>query len=184
MTPRNNSRKWKLAVKILLACLLVLDGALIFANVRIAGEAPQSQAQERNRLAQKEKLLAADVAKGQAVEKHLPDVGKECDAFYQRNLLPESSGYSTVISDLGQMGKDAGVQISGSTGYRETAVKDRGLTEVQISAAVQGDYQSLIRFINSLEHSPRFYVLDGLTLASETSGAIKLNVTLRTYFRI
>jgi Tfp pilus assembly protein PilO len=183
MTPRNNSRKWKLAVKIALACLLVLDGALIFANVRIAGEAPQSQAQERNRLAQKEKLLATDVAKGQAVEKHLPDVGKECDAFYRSNLLPESSGYSTVISDLGQMGKDAGVQISG-TGYHETAVKDRGLSEVQISAAVQGDYQSLIRFINSLEHSPRFYVLDGLTLASETSGAIKLNVTLRTYFRI
>jgi Tfp pilus assembly protein PilO len=183
MTPRNNSRKWKLAVKIALACLLVLDGALIFANVRIAGEAPQSQAQERNRLAQKEKLLAADVAKGQAVEKHLPDVGKECDAFYQRNLLPKTSGYSTVISDLGQMGKEAGVQISG-TGYHEAAVKDRGLSEVQISAAVQGDYQSLIRFINSLEHSPRFYVLDGLTLASETSGAVKLNVTLRTYFRI
>lgn len=183
MTPRNNSRKWKLGVKIALACLLVLDGALIFANIRIASAAPQSQAQERNRLAQKEKLLAADVAKGQAVEKHLPDVGKECNVFYQRSLLPESSGYSTVISDLGQMGKDAGVQISG-TGYHETAVKDRGLSEVQISAAVQGDYQSVIRFINSLEHSPRFYVLDGLALASETSGAIKLNVTLRTYFRI
>lgn len=183
MTPGNNSRKWKLAVKIALACLLVLDGALIFANLRIASEAPQSQAQERNRLAQKEKLLAADVARGQAVEKHLPDVGKECDAFYQRNLLPESSGYSTVISDLGQMGKEAGVQISG-TGYHEAAVKDRGLNEVQMSAAVQGDYQSLIRFINSLEHSPRFYVLDGLTLTSETSGAIKLSLTLRTYLRI
>lgn len=183
MTPGNNSRKWKLAVKIALACLLVLDGALVFANLRIASEAPQSQAQERNRLAQKEKSLAADVAKGQAVEKHLPDVGKECDAFYQRNLLPESSGYSTVISDLGQMGKEAGVQISG-TGYHEAAVKDRGLNEVQMSAAVQGDYQSLIRFINSLEHSPRFYVLDGLTLTSETSGVIKLSLTLRTYLRI
>jgi len=182
MTPRNNSRKWKLAVKIALACLLVLDGALIFANVRIAGEAPESQAQERGRLAQKERLLAADIGKGRAVEMHLPDVAKECDDFYQRNLLPASSGYSTVISDLGQMGKDAGVQIS-DTGYHETTVKDRGLTEVQISTAVQGDYQSLIRFINSLEHSPRFYVLDGLTLGSETSGAIKLNVTLRTYLR-
>ncbi|MGB7025396.1 MAG: type 4a pilus biogenesis protein PilO [Candidatus Acidiferrales bacterium] len=170
-------------MKIALACLLVLDATLIFANVRIAKEAPQSQAQERNRLAEKEKLLAADVARGRAVEKHLPDVGKECDAFYQRNLLPASTGYSTVISDLGQVGKDAGVQIS-ATGYHETTLKDRGLTEVQISAAVQGDYQSVIRLINSLEHSPRFYVLDGLTLASETSGAIKLNLTLRTYFRI
>ncbi|HKV29210.1 MAG TPA: type 4a pilus biogenesis protein PilO [Candidatus Acidoferrales bacterium] len=183
MTSRNNSRKWKLAVKIALACLLVLDGALIFANVRIANEAPQSQALERNHLAEKDKLLAADVAEGKAIEKHLPDVGKECDAFYRTNLLPASTGYSTVISDLGQMGKDAGVQIGG-VGFHETAVKDRGLSEVQMSAAVQGNYQSLIRLINSLEHSPHFYVLDGLTLASEASGNIKLNVTLRTYFRI
>ncbi|MGH9866116.1 MAG: hypothetical protein ACRD4H_11940 [Candidatus Acidiferrales bacterium] len=183
MTSRNNSRKWKLAVKIALGCLVVLDGALIFANVRIANEAPQSQAQERNRLAQEDKLLAADVAKGQAIEKHLPDVGRECDTFYQRNLLQESSGYSTVIADIGQMAKQAGVQIGG-VGFHETPIKDRGLSEVQISAAVQGDYQSLIRLINSLEHSPHFYVLDGLTLGSETSGSIRLNVTLRTYFRI
>ncbi|MHB8525736.1 MAG: hypothetical protein ACYC92_05985 [Candidatus Acidiferrales bacterium] len=182
MTTRNSSRKWKLAVKIALACVLALDGALILVNARAATVAPQSQALERNRLAQKEKLLAADVAKGHAIEQHLPNVGEECDTFYQRNLLQASSGYSTVISDIGQMAKSAGVQISG-VGFHETAVKDRGLSEVQMTAAVQGDYQSLIRLINNLEHSPHFYVLDGLTLASESSGSIKLNVTLRTYFR-
>ncbi|MGH9781005.1 MAG: type 4a pilus biogenesis protein PilO, partial [Candidatus Acidiferrales bacterium] len=111
------------------------------------------------------------------------DVGKECDAFYQSNLLPASTGDLAVISDIGQIGKETGVQI-GVVGLHETAVKDRGLSEVKISAAVQGNYQSLIRLINSLEHSPHFYVLDGLTLASETSGNIRLNVSLRTYFRI
>jgi len=183
MTSRNNSRKWKLAVKIALSSMIALDAALIFASIQIAHQAPQSQAQERNRLAQKEKLLAADVARGEAIERHLPDVGSECDTFYQRNLLPASSGYSTVVSDIGQMAKSSGVQISG-VGFHEIAVKDRGLSEVQMTAAVQGDYQSLIHLINSLEHSSHFYVLDGLTLGSETSGSIKLNVTLRTYFRV
>lgn len=182
MTPRNNSRKWKLAVKIALACIVAFDGALLFVNARAAREAPQSQAQQRSRLAEREKLLAADVAKGHSIEQHLPNVGKECDTFYQSNLLQVSTGYSTVLPDIGQMAKDAGVQISG-VGVHETPVKDRGLNEVRMSAAVQGDYQSLIRLINSLEHSPHFYVLDGLTLASESSGSIKLNVTLRTYFR-
>lgn len=183
MTSRNNSRKWKLVVKIALGCLLAVDGALIFANLHMASEVPQSQAQERDRLAKREKLLVDDVAKGHRIEKHLPDIGKECDAFYQSKLLPASTGYSAVISDIGQIGKETGVQIGG-VGLHETAVKDRGLSEVKISAAVQGNYQSLIRLINSLEHSPHFYVLDGLTLASETSGNIKLNVSLRTYFRI
>ncbi|MGH9781458.1 MAG: hypothetical protein ACRD33_06520, partial [Candidatus Acidiferrales bacterium] len=111
MTSRNNSRKWKLVVKIALACLLVLDGALIFANLHIASQAPQSQAQERDRLAKREKLLADDIAEGHRIEKHLPDVGKECDAFYQSNLLPASTGDLAVISDIGQIGKETGVQI-------------------------------------------------------------------------
>ena len=182
MTPRNNSRRWKLAVKIALACVVVLDGALFFVNARAAQEAPQSQAQERNRLAKKEMLLIVDVTKGRSIEQHLPNVGQECDAFYRNNLLQATTGYSTVVSDIGQMAKDAGVQVSG-VGFHETRIKDRGLSEVRMTAAVQGDYQSLIRLIDSLEHSPHFYVLDGLTLGSETSGSIKLNVTLRTYFR-
>lgn len=183
MTGRNNSRKWKLVVKIALVCVLAVDAGLIYVNARIAHEAPQSQARERKQLTQKAELLAADVAQGEAIEKHLPDLGNECDGFYQHNLLPSSSGYSTVVSDMGDMAKRAGVAVSG-VGYRETKVKDRGLNEIEMTAAVQGDYQSLIRFINDLEHSPRFYVLDGLTLASEKSGTVKLNVTLRTYFRI
>ncbi len=182
MTGRKKSGKWKLAVKIALGCVLALDGVLIAFNVQAARQAPQAQAQERDSLAQKENLMAADGAKGQAIERHLPNVGDECDSFYQHNLLPESAGYSTVVADLGKMGKDAGVETSG-VAFRETQIKARGLSEVQITAAVQGDYQSLIRLIDNLEHSPHFYVLDGLTLASETSGSIKLHVSLRTYFR-
>lgn len=182
MTGRHNSRKWKLAVKIALALVLALDGALVVFNARLAHEAPRAQAQRRDRLAREVKLLAADVAKGQAIERRLPYIGSECDTFYQQDLLPVSSGYSTVVADIGRMSSSAGLRMSGVS-FHQTRVKSRGLSEIDISAAVQGDYQSLIRLINSLEHSPHFYVLNGLTLASETSGSIRLRVTLRTYFR-
>jgi hypothetical protein len=46
----------------------------------------------------------------------------------------------------------------------------------------------VVRFINGLEHSGNFYVLDGLALAGSGSGSVgdmrlKLNLQLRTYFR-
>jgi hypothetical protein len=176
------SRRWKLAVKIALGCVLALDAALIVVSWQAASEEPQAQKLQRDRLAQRANLLAADVEKGKKIEKHLPDIGNECDAFYQHNLLPESSGYSTLVADMGQMAKNAGVQTSGVS-FKELPVKDRGLSEITITAAVQGDYQGLVRLINELERSQHFYVLDGLTLASESSGNIKLQVTLRTYLR-
>jgi hypothetical protein len=48
---------------------------------------------------------------------------------------------------------------------------------------VNGDYPSVVRFINGLERSNNFYVLDGLQLAESTAGNVKLNLRLRTYFR-
>lgn len=169
-------------MKIALGCALAIDGALLVVNWRAASEAPQSQAQERTWLAQRVQLLTADVQRGREIEKRLPNMSQECDQFYQRDLLPSSSGDTSVISDIGQIGGNAGVQISGLE-IREKDVKERGLEEVEISGSVQGNYQSLIQLIDGIERSPHFYLLEGLTLSSENSGVVKLQVVLRTYFR-
>ncbi len=169
-------------MKIALACVLAIDGTLIVVNWRAASEAPQSQAQERVRLAQRVKLLAADVEKGREIEKRLPNISQESDQFYAKDLLPASSGDTSVISDIGEIARKAGVQ-TGELGLRYKDVKERGLEEVEISGSVQGNYQSLIQLIDGIERSPHFYLLEGLTLNSENSGVVKLQVALRTYFR-
>ena len=57
------------------------------------------------------------------------------------------------------------------------------MVEVDIGATVDGEYSGIVRFINGLEHSDTFYVLDGLTLAAGSTGGLRLNLRLRTYFR-
>jgi hypothetical protein len=59
----------------------------------------------------------------------------------------------------------------------------RGLVQIDIATAVEGDYDGLIQFLNKLEHSENFYVLDSLALASSSAGKLRLNLQLRTYFR-
>ena len=159
-----------------------MDAALGVVNWRAANEAPLQQAQQRAMLAQKAKLLVSDVQKGREIDKRLPNVTQECEQFYQKDLLPSSSGDAAVISDIVQMAKDAGVETSG-VAFHETALKERGLKEAHVSVAVQGDYQSLIRLLDGIERSPHFYLLDQLALTSENSGIVKLQVNLRTYFR-
>jgi Tfp pilus assembly protein PilO len=183
MNGRGNSRQWKLAVKIALACILAADGALAVVSWRAASEAPQSQAQERANLQEEVRLLAADVQKGREIEKRLPNMSQECYQFYQRDLLPAASGDTAVISDIGEIARKAGVQEAGALELREKLVKERGLEEVEISGSVQGNYQSLIQLIDGIERSPHFYLLEALTLSSEDSGVVKLQVALRTYFR-
>jgi hypothetical protein len=182
MSAKTKSWKWKLAVKIALGCVLAADGALLVLNWRTASADPKEQAAELIRLKQTSKLLAGDVQKGRQIAKRLPSLQNECDGFYQKDLLPSSSGYASVIADIDELAKTAGVETSG-LGLHEIDVKDRGLKEVQLTGAVQGDYASLIRLIDELERSQHFYLLNSLSLSSENSGVIKLQINLRTYFR-
>ncbi len=48
---------------------------------------------------------------------------------------------------------------------------------------MDADYPAVIQFINGLERSKYFYLLDDLQLASATTGGIRLQIGLHTYFR-
>ena len=67
--------------------------------------------------------------------------------------------------------------------FRQHTPDARGLVQVDISTAVEGNYEGLINLLDKLEHSENFYVLDRLALGSSNSGRQRLNLQLRSYFR-
>jgi type IV pilus assembly protein PilO len=182
MSDTPNWRNWKTAVGVVLAVLLLADAALIFVLWQAAREGPQAMRTQRDRLALQAKLLKADVARGEKIRASLPQIGKDCDAFYHDNLIASSNGYSAIEADLGQLTTQAGLKSSGFT-FKQKEVKLHGVTEISINTSVSGDYPAIIRFINDLEHSKNFYLLDHLQLDAAAIGGIHLSLELRTYFR-
>ncbi len=137
---------------------------------------------QKQRLSAEGKLLQADVARGEAIRASLPQARKDSDAFYKESFLDGSSGYSQIETDLGDIAAKAGVKTSGFT-FKQTEVTGRGVTEIAISTSLTADYPAIIQFINGLERSKNFYLLDGLQLTSASAGAIQLQLSLHTYFR-
>ena len=127
-------------------------------------------------------MLAADVARGDQIRKDLPAVEKQCDVFFQQNLRPAATGYSAIIADWAALAHGAGIH-SENIAFSQHAAEKNGVIEVQIATSVNGNYPSLVHFINALQHSDTFYVLDGLSLAPESAGELKLNLQVRTFFR-
>lgn len=175
-------RVWKIWVVFGLASLLAADFALAIFLLKAAREGPQAMRQQRDRLALQAKLLNADVTRGTSIRASLPQVGKDCDNFYNDQFLPASTGYSSLIDDLGAIAQKSAVRTSGVS-FAQKEVKGRGVEEITIKAAVQGGYLGLIQFVNGLERSKYFYLLDELHLDSSNTGEIRLNLDLRTYFR-
>jgi hypothetical protein len=181
----NTTRPWDTWKKIILSALgllLLADLALAFVLWQASREGVDRMRAQRIRLETQAKLLKADVARGDKIRASLPTVGKDCDAFYHDAFLDSNTGYSDIESDLGNIAVKSGLRVGGLT-LNQKEVKGRGVTLITISESVDGDYPAIIKFINGLERSKYFYLLNNLQLDTSNLGGIRLRLELRTYFR-
>jgi len=164
-----------------LIVLLLADLVLIGVNWRL-NRAPHVPTTELHRLDMLEKSYRADNLRLEKFRAELPEDEKQWDIFFNTEFRPSGAGYSAISEDLGKLSRSAGL-TSDTITFHQHAPDARGLMQVDISTAVEGDYSSLISFLDKLEHSANFYVLDSLALASSNQGKIRLNLQLRTFFR-
>jgi hypothetical protein len=172
----------KLIVRWSLIVILVLDVMLAAFDYTLH-LAPRVPPEELKHLELLEKSYRADNARLDKFRAELPTDEKQWDEFFTTHFRPAGAGYSAVSEDLGQLSHSAGLRTDTITFHQHTP-DARGLMEIEIVTAVEGDYASLVNFLDKLEHSDHFYVLDSLALASSNAGKIRLNIQLRTYFRI
>jgi Tfp pilus assembly protein PilO len=172
---RNNVIRWVLAV------ILIADVLLIGVRWRI-NSSSHVQPGDLNRLGMLEKQYRADNTRLERFRTELPADEKEWAEFFTTHFHPAGAGYSAISEDLGDLSRSAGLR-SDTISFHQHSPDARGLLEVDISTAVEGDYDNLVQFLNKLEHSDNFYVLDSLALASSSPGMLRLNLQLRTYFR-
>jgi hypothetical protein len=172
-------KKWTAAA---LAVLLLADVVLAVFLWQSALQGPEEMRARRDRLAIQARLLQADIARGEKIRTSLPQVQKDSDSFYRDSFLDPVTGYSDIETDLDSIGTRAGVKTTGFT-FKQKDVKDRGVTEIAINTTVDADYPAIIQFINGLERSKYFYLLDEVELNTAQAGGIKLRIGLHTYFR-
>jgi hypothetical protein len=176
------SKRTKTIIRVILGIIVAVDITLASFSWQMA-DANRTPQSELNALKRQHALMTADITRAETIRTTLPAVEQQCDTFFRQNFRPLASGYSSVVSDFGSLTRGAGLQ-AGNLSFHQHEPDKRGVTQVDILAVVDGDYSSVVRFINNLQHSDTFYVLDGLSLASGGSGGqLKLNLQLRTYFR-
>ncbi|HEX6802507.1 MAG TPA: GspMb/PilO family protein [Terriglobales bacterium] len=170
-------KKTRRTLWIAVGALLVVDAVAVAGLLTpLAGSASSRQqqiAQLRAALQQRRE------APWRGLDKKVPEARQEIQDFY-RDRFP--GGYSVISGDLDRIGAQSGVKIT-SEKYEQKDAQIQGLQRIQIQADVSGDYLQLVKFINSLERSKLFFIVDDLALGGEQSGTVKLQMKLETYLR-
>jgi len=129
-------------------------------------------------------LLRADVDRADRIRHDLPATVADCERF-EDSLLPASTGNSAVTAELDDLAKKSGLQIQ-AVAFHHKDLIGRNLTEVELEALVTGDYASIVKFMNGLQHSRNSYAVDSVALQAEgqnSPNALRVGLHMKTYFR-
>ena len=133
------------------------------------------------------KKLKASVARAEQIREDMPNTQRDCDKF-EHMLLPATTGYSSVLSELHEIAKKSGLRPP-DVDFKPTPVPSRGLIEVAMKSTIEGDYKNVILFLNGLQRSANIYEVESLALAPQKdnnkgpANVIKVGLLLKTYFR-
>lgn len=166
-------------------------GILILADAGLAAYswyAAHSQTSPKKQLEYEKsryKFLKGDVERAQQLRDGIPAAQEDWVRF-EKSLPPASAGYSSVLGEIGELARKSGLRVD-TLGFKPKDVANQPFTEIQIEAAVTGNYPSVARFVNSLQRSSGLFIVDEMNLAAENQPAashqLRVSLHMRTYFR-
>ncbi len=100
----------------------------------------------------------------------------QADDFYNARF---PAAYSTISAAINDLAAKNNVRLT-SLAYTPTPAL-AGLAELRMDASLSGEYAPLMHFINGLERSKTFFLINGLTLTGQQGGLVNLRLKLNTY---
>jgi len=113
------------------------------------------------------------------IDKKIALATQQIDSFY-KDRLPSRD--SAVSDTLGKLAAESGVHLE-QVKYDPKDPEPSGLRPLAVEAGLSGDYPQLARFLNSLERSQVFFIVDGVDLTGEQNNQVKLQMKLRTFLK-
>ena len=166
-------------------------GLLLLANLVVAAIAlkpfggsaddlRQSEASLRSQLA----ALQARLANARRLVSKVETARKEGDQFLEKYVTEHRVLTSSVQEELNRIAKEAGGSYLPITMNEDQIEGSDTLWMLTINAGYQGTYANLTKFVNLVDKSPLFLIIENMQLSPQQTGQ-NLNVSLKvlTFYR-
>jgi Tfp pilus assembly protein PilO len=160
---------------------MLLRGAiavLLAANLAMAIVAFKPFGGSANDLRRQEAALRSQLAAARAriaIGKRLTDkvetARSQGDNFLAKYMVDRRNASSAVYEELTRMGTEAGIQLGQITNQFDAIEGSDTLQMLTISADLAGTYPQITKFVDLVDKSPRFFVIESMqTSAPQQNG--------------
>jgi hypothetical protein len=145
-----------------------------------ADDLRQTEGSMRSQLA----ALSARVVSGKRLVSKVENARKEGDQFLEKYVTEHRVLTSSVQEELNRIAKEAGGSYLPITMNGDPIEGSDTLWMLTINAGYQGTYANLTKFVNLVDKSPLFLIIENMQLSPQQSGQ-NLNVSLKllTFYR-
>jgi len=182
--PANFTREPRVMARIVLGTLLAANLVAAFTVFRpLGGSAEEldaelvtmrSQVQKRQASLQKLRLLVNKIEQAKSAG----------DTFLNTYFMDRRTASSSILIELNKNAKESGIKPRGEAFTFEPVEGSDNLSMMTISANYEGTYGDLLQFVNRLDKSPRFLILEALTAVPQQAGGhLSVAIHCNTFVR-
>ena len=182
--PKNFRRDPRIVVRLILGTLLLANLVAAVAVFRPLGGSAEEldaqlatlrqQVQQKQGSVQRLRALAAKISSGRTAE----------DDFLTKYFMGRRTASSTIVSELIKSSKDSGIKPKEHSFSFDPVEGSDTLSMMTITGNYEGTYGDLLQYVNRLDKSPRFLILDSLGAAPQQGGnTLNVSIKLNTFVR-
>jgi Tfp pilus assembly protein PilO len=172
---RETSRKLRIAMAILVGFNVLALGALAYMWTRGSSALP-AEFDQLHRLVMTRKNT---VVPPETVTQRVKEAREQIAKLYE-DRFPRSS--AAIFETLGGLARENRVNLTQAS-YKVNETDMPTVQQVEITADLNGDYAQTMRFINALEREKLFLIVDGVNLAEQEGGRVKLNIRIQAFMK-
>lgn len=119
------------------------------------------------------RAVAAKVEKGKA----------EGDQFIASYMTSRRQTYSAIISEINQIAASAHMKTKDALINLEAIQGTESLDMMTVTESFEGKYDDLVRFVNLLDKSKRFLIIEALTATPQQKEGLQVTLKFNTFVK-
>ena len=185
-SPRLNLKDPRVLVRAALAVLVLANVVAALLAFKPWGGSAEDLARQQVDMQQRLASMQTRLAKTKALVAKAERARKEGDGFLTQYTTDRQHTFSTIFAELERVAREASVQPRPVSYELDQVEGSDSLYQMDISAAYEGSYTDLTKFVNLLDKSPRFLIIESLMAAPQQSNAgdlLSVSIKLDTFVR-
>jgi len=181
--PMASLKETRVRIRLLLALLLVANIVAAGFAFHLFDDSPEQIARQVQSVRQQVLAQVVKLNHTRQLAGKVDQSREEGTTFIATYMTSRRATYSTIIGEINAIATNAGMKSKDAVIGLDAIQGTDSLDVMTITASFEGDYKNLVNFINQIDRSKRFLIIESLAASPQQNGKLQITVKLNTFVK-